>query len=259
MRTFAGKSKQRPEDRPVTRYTNCEVYAHMRVDYSSLNPELRTLLTFTGANLHALAAESDSAVWELIYDLNALDDIHWTRIDGALDIRDSGANIKEFFDAWERGDMRSHVTSGHLIKSGDKNAPAYTAYIGSRTSPRMLRVYDKGKETGDGGDWTRVEIEVKKPHAAMFARQIAEWGINRAVISQIKTFLPGSGFDWFDSALETAEPLPSEHIGRKATKGQRWLYEVALTSVQAAILRGDEVVIHGVENALKTIWGDRTL
>lgn len=84
-----------------------------------------------------------------------------TRADFAIDLIWSGLSVIEFAEDYRRehGDDASRSFSLITSKTGE------TAYIGSRTSERMLRFYNKGKQQNVPIDWLRVELEAKGAHA----------------------------------------------------------------------------------------------
>ena len=62
-----------------------------------------------------------------------------------------------------------------------------TIYIGSRSSEKMIRIYDKAAEQNQEGVWIRYEIETKGDFADKCFRRIKEAGrILRGVLSQFK-------------------------------------------------------------------------
>lgn len=66
----------------------------------------------------------------------------------------------------DRGDAETRARDWNLIQ-GRKGT---TLYVGSRTSEKFLRIYDKAAEQGTDGPWYRIELECKGD----FARGIAQ-------------------------------------------------------------------------------------
>lgn len=106
-----------------------------------------------------------------------------TRADIAVDLIWSGLKIADFAEEYkmEHGHNGSKSWSFIKGKSGD------TCYIGSRTSERMLRFYDKGGEQNIQIDWVRVELECKGGNA----QRIMEVYLHdyRAVVAEITEFI----------------------------------------------------------------------
>jgi len=80
-----------------------------------------------------------------------------TRCDVAIDFHDSGIPVYEYWKdrLEERAEARRGKTELKLTPKGD------TINIGSRTSDKCMRIYDKGKEQHTQDDWVRFEIEIK--------------------------------------------------------------------------------------------------
>lgn len=90
-----------------------------------------------------------------------------TRLDVAFDVIDSGYDTMAIADKYER----EVGVRGKNTYSVISSAHGSTLYVGSRRSPKMVRVYDKGKETKTDLDWLRLEIEFKQYAADQMAVQ----------------------------------------------------------------------------------------
>lgn len=92
-----------------------------------------------------------------------------TRVDVAWDMFNSAASI---------GQIQQQVTGtpGHQprYKTGYiASRTGETLTIGSRTSQKYVRIYDKAAEQGVSGDWKRIEIELKGAFLQENAREIS--------------------------------------------------------------------------------------
>ena len=116
--------------------------------------------------------------------LRALLDDGWnvTRIDIALDIYNSGKDAQDVFFA-HRVEQPNERKKRGFIQS-DKGS---TFTLGSRSSNKYLRVYDKGKEQGTQEDWLRVEMEYKGD-AAPIAAALANGNL-QACVADMMNFL----------------------------------------------------------------------
>lgn len=93
---------------------------------------------------------------------------HFTvsRIDFAYDIMNypvDSFSPKYFFNAFKKGDVVTDINydSSRLIESSGGGC---TVYFGSPKSERMLRIYDKGIESGEcdnANEWIRIEYQVR--------------------------------------------------------------------------------------------------
>jgi len=84
-----------------------------------------------------------------------------TRADFAVDFIWSGCKVEHLAEDYRVEHGLEGVKSFSFISSKSGS----TVYVGSRTSEKMLRVYDKGGEQGVPIDWLRVEFETKGGNA----------------------------------------------------------------------------------------------
>lgn len=94
-----------------------------------------------------------------------------SRLDLAKDEKDEGFNIGTFEQMSTAGNFEGSAHKASATRSSDGGC---TVYIGSRQSEKFLRVYDKGVESKQGGDWIRAEIELKGDTANLIAKAIVE-------------------------------------------------------------------------------------
>jgi hypothetical protein len=81
------------------------------------------------------------------------------RIDVALDFINCGLSVQDFVDEWESGRCKTRLRSANIVKSLVNDG--YTLYIGSqRTRKKLVRIYDKGAETGTAAEWVRCELQL---------------------------------------------------------------------------------------------------
>jgi len=88
-----------------------------------------------------------------------------SRLDFAIDLLDTEYTPEQFWREWRdahKGNMQKSLT---LIEGTNGN----TAYLGSRTSEKYIRCYDKGAEQGVAQSWIRLEMEFKAESAARAA------------------------------------------------------------------------------------------
>lgn len=107
---------------------------------------------------------------ELIAEVLA-NDGRFTRVDVAVDTHD--VHISTVDEAIKRGDLVSRATNQEKIES--YKGEGFTIYIGSRTSDRFTRIYNKQAEQGlpaEDDIWTRAEVEFKGGQAQTAASHI---------------------------------------------------------------------------------------
>ena len=87
-----------------------------------------------------------------------------TRIDIAYDDYHGERNLDSAVECWKSGGFKfTHNPSINQVGNWTGNdKKGRTVYIGSRSSGKMLRVYEKGKQLGDTeSPWVRWELELK--------------------------------------------------------------------------------------------------
>jgi Replication initiation factor len=92
---------------------------------------------------------------------------HFTRLDLAVDIMDDGQVARDLADAVYRDKIEFGQRIPDIQKKG-RSGEGVTTYIGRRTSPKCLRIYDKLAESKGDIPASRVEFELKAnaAHAA---------------------------------------------------------------------------------------------
>lgn len=112
---------------------------------------------------------------------------HFTRLDIALDT--DQVTMEQVQTAIKRGDIVTRCAQVDFVET-NRRADGGWEYggsivrIGSRSSRRYTRIYDKAAEQGveDGSIWTRCEVEFKGDHAQLAALHIAEGADLRSLI-----------------------------------------------------------------------------
>lgn len=94
-----------------------------------------------------------------------------SRLDLAKDAKDETFGIMHFEKLAAEGQFEGTAHKAASVRSSDGGC---TVYIGSRQSERFLRVYDKGIESKQGGDWIRAELELKGDTAHLVAQALLD-------------------------------------------------------------------------------------
>ena len=167
-----------------------------------------------------------------------------TRLDLAIDvIGDARADIPRLHDLYlaQQCSTKSK-TPPTLIRSG---LDGYTLYVGSRTSERFMRIYNKQAERRANGEhvdyqWVRIELELKGERAANCAKTIAASGNNIAdvICAHIGDFI---SFDeaWWKEAL-TGKAIELQQSTRKLTDTETWLLEQVAPAFARQLLKDDK-------------------
>jgi DNA relaxase NicK len=121
---------------------------------------------------------------------------HVTRMDIAIDCIGSGFTCSDIWRVLQRGDFVSvssdirqiegllsrgsafeRINRGSVSpKEKTRTNAGHTIYVGSSASDRMVRIYDKGAESGTCADWLRFEIQLRRDSANEFHRLLRNGG-----------------------------------------------------------------------------------
>lgn len=224
------------EIRPVPFYTNGTKYEFGSVFVNEKNPLQKTMVVVTGDDWSNIAlAGKDPAI--VLKNLLKYPEAKVTRLDFAVDIRERDFRINTLLAAWRAGNMKTSAESVQLVGRQGKAGKdlGKTLYIGSRSSERMIRCYDKGAQTETRGQWVRIEIELKGRWAMATALEMASGRVVEAGKAAIRQFVT-TGVSWFDSAVQRGKGdgyiVPDK---RAQTDHEKWLMNIAVPAVLKAI------------------------
>jgi len=84
-----------------------------------------------------------------------------TRLDIAIDVKDSGLNLDAL---WQELECKNAKTKSQHSREEKGFGKGYTVYVGSRkTRRKLVRIYDKAIELGwDNIDYKRIELEMRR-------------------------------------------------------------------------------------------------
>jgi DNA relaxase NicK len=145
-----------------------------------------------------------------------------SRVDVAIDIFGEGFTVPDFADAYARGEFKSPAKSA--TRTQQVGGTGDTFYLGSRTSDRMLRVYNKAAERGlsSGEAWLRLELETKKLRARAVLGAVSKHPYTRAVVNaSIRDFLEWPNDKYI--AAVTGEDVDMPELTRKLPAFLSWL------------------------------------
>nr|CRY95560.1 hypothetical protein [uncultured prokaryote] len=159
------------------------------------------------------------------------------RIDLAVDIPE-GMPGEGFYDRLVAG---SAVTSSRTYQLINSNS-GWTVYVGSRTSEKFLRIYDKQAESGLDEPLTRVELECKGDYAEGIAQYVDQEGYDNfpAIIKGFCDFP-----DHYSWAKHMASPTLSAGIPKKekTSDTKRWLMESVAPSLAKIVAQDHDFYV----------------
>lgn len=166
--------------------------------------------------------------WRAVAEFVAIWQARITRCDLKIDLIDGGVSPNQFRKEYEAqyGDDTPRQFSFVKSRNGD------TVYLGSRSSERMMRVYDKAAEQGVRADWLRVEMEFKEGEA----HRAFETYLNNplAVAAEFADFIKGDCNGVYLHLRRIARNAVSERQITPKTVGdtEKWLSGQVLASFE---------------------------
>lgn len=165
-----------------------------------------------------------------------------TRVDYALNIKNSGINMDNLWDALE--DKQSTTKASHTrIQNGQDKG--YTIYVGSKKKPKkLIRIYDKAKEMKDfTSDYLRVELQTNQ--------QVARDGLNlyvgaddtyNAINGMIRHFCDFPNLKlWCDIFNHEPVKIPVETHMQGNT--EKWLLEKVVPALAKVVFQNSEFMV----------------
>lgn len=130
-------------------------------------PDMGTHYVYSGSTLAALyqAEVTPFAVLREALRWNA----RITRLDLAKDAIDERCDLESIWQNIQAGHYTGSAQAHSRVQSDNGG---YTIYIGSRSSEKFIRLYDKGAETHSVQNWKRLELELKGDVAKNIAKAL---------------------------------------------------------------------------------------
>jgi len=121
-------------------------------------PDMAYHLMLSGSALNWISGQGQDSL-DVLKQLNAIG-ARVSRLDMAIDVFDSGMQMSDF----SKQTRLPAIGKGRVpqLTPVGTQEDGWTIYIGSRSSDKCLRIYDKAKEQHDKQtDWIRIELECK--------------------------------------------------------------------------------------------------
>jgi len=166
-----------------------------------------------------------------------------TRLDLARDAQNEQIDLRAIKTAVEMGENKGNARTWAEMTSAKKG---YTLYVGSRTSEKFIRMYNKGAEQGDiNADWQRFEIECKGMIARAAAKAICDKVSIGAVFDDLAMAsleLPNcADYGRLFPAYETQFSLPKIE---KHTDTEKWIITQVIPAVEGFFERNPESTVY---------------
>jgi hypothetical protein len=146
-----------------------------------------------------------------------------SRLDMAVDILDSRLSVAMLRKAYIGGKAETDARTGSEV--ANLLTPEDTLYIGSRSSYRFFRAYNKGAQVKHETPWLRLELECKRMVAAGMTEAMADSADPRQTINAaIRAYIDFPTLKTYQKALADCDAI-LPNIPRKMTATYRWLLE----------------------------------
>lgn len=163
---------------------------------------------------------------------------HGSRVDLTADFAGVGMRPMELMAAFEKKTRNGTARNASVIYELEGGQ---TCYVGSWSSDRFARVYEKTRNFGDIDEQIlRLELVAKQRYAQAAFQQIADSGVSSAAASALATLNKMVGWQderWIEMMKDKSTP---NIVGRKATaEDDNWLMNVVATSLAKRCIRSD--------------------
>lgn len=197
LRIFLEKENTREVYKAYHRSNGLEYYpSQIKHYYSPHDLDIGSVLVIDGQAMANLRRIYDNLGSLKVVSILARNSQHFSRIDLSLDIMDGGVMARNLASRTIRGRQDWGRRKARTVKETGEFGGC-TTYVGSRTSPKYLRVYDKWAESKGKVDATRIEFELKAEAAEEVTSILAGFD-GHLKASSIFVGLLGQFGDWSD-------------------------------------------------------------
>lgn len=206
---------------------------------SSKHKSMGVHTIYSGTTLKRLSVDKEIKAFDLVQ-FHVRNGANIARIDIAIDVFNSGLNITHLAEQFDIGDCETKARAGSVIAGKGENTGS-TLYIGStKKRKKLLRIYDKGAESGTEIDWIRIEYEVHGKPASQLCRMLMDAGnVPYMIKSIIKGYahFPTNGI-WCD-VMKKVDGEKLVGSSETATDTRYWLLNTVASSLAKQVLLND--------------------
>ena len=217
-----GYNQGAKHDIGVTAYKNSE------------RPDMGTHAIYSGKTIKRMMEVYEISAFDLLkHHISSGHNI--ARIDLALDFLNCGLTVSDFVTAFEHNQIITRLRSATVLKSLVDDG--YTFYLGSRKKrKKLVRIYNKGAETGTGADWVRVELQLMGKPATQIGKLITCGDdLEGAMLRAIKDVLDCPTIDAWRDAFSGKEPIRLQSESDIAGATKVWLEKQVFKALQREI------------------------
>lgn len=176
LRMFLDRETSLPTYRGFHRTHAVKYHPSEIVHYHSPHDlDVGSVLVMSGSAMNNLRMIYDNKGSLKIVSILARCSSHFSRIDLSLDIMDGGLLAWKLANKSDAGEMDWGRRKARTVRESGEWGGC-TTYVGARTSPKYLRVYDKWSESHGKIPATRIEFELKAEAAEEVTSILAAFG-----------------------------------------------------------------------------------
>lgn len=225
-----GEHVENGKNKPQFGYTELICYeSGARVMWNTERPEMGVHVMLGGSALRWMSEHGSSCTYVLL-ELHLLG-ARVSRIDLAIDVFGSALSPQVLCKP-NRKPYKGRGRTPKFTQVGDEE-DGWTIYVGSRSSDKFLRIYDKKKETGYEGDaWTRIEVECKGKIAHWLGSKLPSGTLSDAYSTAstiIKTLVDFEDMEWRQALSSDVVALAIPKKSDRDTLG--WLLKSAVPAL----------------------------
>lgn len=201
--------------------------------WHNYRPDMGVHVIFAGSALRSIFERSSVQPREILSNAQDLGG-RVTRLDLAKDATAEAVNMEKIWNSLEAGKFRGTARK-HAQMRGLK--AGHTIYIGSRTSERFIRLYDKASEQNIGGlDWKRLELELKGQCARAAATAIVNGeGMSRPFDAHVNDMVKFDNEPEWEKFFPDHDPDFSMPKIEKTTDRETWILSQVVPAVREHI------------------------
>lgn len=197
---------------PIAHFSNGQENKQgIRLFWSQSRPQQGKHVIFAGSVLDTI---QDKVID--LFNWITLQGFKTTRVDFAVDVLNSNFNPKNAAYHIEEGGCKTRARKAPTWD--DRLSAGFTQYIGSRSSPVFVRIYDKAAEMGEKCKWVRVEIV----YGAFKAQKAIEtYLLHKDCRGMVRAFCDFPKWRKWGNIMDA--PITPVVVQRKITKTREWL------------------------------------
>lgn len=166
-----------------------------------------------------------------------------SRIDLCINIHEGKLTPRKLQQAVKSGLAKPKANVNRFIEGKNGDIEGDTFYIGSPSSDRQFRAYNKAAELGivNGKAWLRLELELRRVRAQGAFKACVSNGVDATISGHMADFL-----DWGNVEYQAAlgdKSVPPVDIPRKDTNRQRWLLGQVSQALAKEICADDDFAL----------------